>query len=82
MTHQVVLSEQAKTFPKGIYEHYKGNRYEVLTIAFNEATLEEYVVYKELYGEGRVWLRPLRVFCEEVRMGNGTVPRFRYVYTS
>ena len=69
MTHQIV--------PQGIYEHYKGNRYQVLTTALNEATLEEYVVYKELHGEGRVWLRPLTAFCETVQIENGAVPRFR-----
>ena len=57
---------------KGIY---KGNRYELLYIANHSETLEKMVVYKALYGEGEVWVRPLSMWEEEV---NG-VPRFEFI---
>lgn len=51
---------------KGIYKHFKGNEYEVLGIGYHSETQEEYVVYRALYGEGKMWVRPLPMFIEEV----------------
>ena len=51
---------------KGIYEHYKGNWYELLYVANHSETLEKMVVYKALYGEGEIWVRPLSMWDEEV----------------
>ena len=59
----------------GIYEHFKGMRYKVLSLARHSETLEELVVYQQLYGTGDVWVRPLAMFIEEV---NGA-PRFRLI---
>ena len=64
---------------KGIYEHYKGNRYELLYIANHSETLEKMVVYKALYGEGEVWVRPLSMWDEEVIVNGKAVPRFRLI---
>ncbi len=64
---------------KGIYEHYKGNRYELLCIANHSETLEKMVVYKALYGEGEVWVRPASMWAEEVLVNGKTVPRFRLI---
>lgn len=61
----------------GVYEHYKGNRYEVLMVARHSETEEEFVVYRQLYGDGGVWLRPLAMFLESVEVGGRVVPRFR-----
>ena len=63
----------------GIYEHYRGKRYEVLGIAEHEATGEEMVVYRALYGEKKLWVRALNIFLEEVDVDGNKVPRFRYV---
>lgn len=63
----------------GIYRHYKGNNYKVLEIAKHSETLEEMVVYKALYGEGGVWVRPLYMWSEAVTVGDTTVPRFAYI---
>lgn len=53
------FSSLAKTIaPGSIYEHYKGNRYKILAIAFHSETLEELVVYEGLKGD--VWVRPLK----------------------
>lgn len=64
---------------KGIYEHYKGNRYEVLGIAKHSETLEEMVIYRALYGDMDAWVRPLKMFTEEVEVKGEMIPRFKFV---
>ena len=63
----------------GIYEHYKGNRYELIAIANHSETLEKMVVYRALYGEGEYWVRPLSMWEEMVWVNGKQVPRFRYI---
>lgn len=65
--------------PLGRYRHYKGNEYEVLGIARHSETLEELVVYRALYGERGLWVRPKTMFMETVEVGGKAVPRFAYV---
>lgn len=68
------------TYPKpGKYRHYKGNEYELLYIANHSETLEKMVVYKALYGEGEVWVRPLSMWDEDVNVNGVTVKRFTLV---
>ena len=45
--------------PTGRYRHYKGNEYEVIGIARHSETEEDLVVYRKLYGDGSLWVRPL-----------------------
>lgn len=61
----------------GRYRHYKGKDYEVLGVARHSETEEEYVVYRQLYGEGGLWIRPASMFAESVSLGGERVPRFR-----
>ncbi|HMZ55764.1 MAG TPA: DUF1653 domain-containing protein [Nitrospira sp.] len=61
----------------GRYRHYKGKDYEVLGVARHSETEEAYVVYRQLYGEGGLWIRPMTMFSESVSVGNELVPRFR-----
>lgn len=63
----------------GTYRHYKGKEYEVLGTATHSETGEEVVVYRALYGAYGLWVRPLAMFCESVRVGEEVVPRFLYV---
>ena len=63
----------------GIYEHYKGNRYELITVANHSETLEKMVVYKALYGEGEYWVRPLSMWEELVEVNGEQIPRFKYI---
>ncbi|MBD5404956.1 DUF1653 domain-containing protein [bacterium] len=63
----------------GIYKHYKGNLYEVLAIVKHSETLEDMVVYKALYGEGLVWVRPLSMFEEEIIKDNVRIKRFELI---
>lgn len=57
---------------KGIYKHFKGNKYELLEIATHSETLEQMIVYRALYGEGGVWVRPLTMWNEQVEV-NGEI---------
>lgn len=45
-----------------VYRHFKGKYYIVIDIAFHSETQEQYVVYRQLYGEGKLWVRPLDMF--------------------
>ena len=63
---------------KGIYKHYKGNKYELLYIANHSETLEKMVVYKALYGDGEIWVRPLAMWDELVLVDGKKVPRFEF----
>ncbi len=74
------LSKEATQLKPGMYEHYKGNRYEVIGVARNSESLEECVVYRALYGDRDLWVRPLKMFLEFVFIEErGEVPRFRYI---
>lgn len=61
----------------GRYRHYKGNEYEVIGIARHSETEEEYVVYRALYGERGLWIRPAAIFEEEVEVNGKRVRRFQ-----
>ncbi len=64
---------------KGIYEHYKGNKYELIEIANHSETLEKMVIYKALYGEGEYWVRPLSMWEELVEVNGEKIARFKYI---
>ena len=63
----------------GTYRHYKGNLYEVIGVARHSETLEEMVVYRALYGDGGLWVRPLAMFCETVVIDGREIPRFEWM---
>ncbi len=69
--------------PIGRYKHYKGKYYEVLGLARHSETLEELVVYQALYrsefGEGALWVRPRKMFFEQITIDGQQKPRFQYV---
>ena len=60
----------------GRYRHFKGNEYFVLGIARHSETLEEMVVYKALYGEGDIWVRPLSIWLEPAVKDGKEIERF------
>ena len=64
---------------EGRYRHYKGNQYIVIGVARHSETDEELVVYRQDYGEKRLWVRPLALFLESVEVGGKQMPRFQYV---
>ena len=63
----------------GKYRHFKGNEYQVLYIAKHSETQEEMVVYKALYGDGGVWVRPASMWNEEIERDGKTYKRFTFV---
>ncbi len=63
----------------GKYRHFKGMEYEVIAIAKHSETLEEMVVYKALYGDGDVWVRPASMWDEVVERDGKTLKRFTYL---
>ena len=70
--------------PLGIYEHYKGKRYEVLGVGKHTETLDDVVIYRSLYaseefGDFALWVRPLSMFLEYVILDENKVPRFRFL---
>jgi hypothetical protein len=74
------FSKRALKLPLGIYEHYKGNRYEVLGVSRHSETYEELVVYRGQYGSHDLWVRPLNSFLDNVTLPDGkVVERFRLV---
>ena len=60
----------------GVYRHFKGNLYELIGVAKHSETLEPMVVYKALYGEGGLWVRPAAMWTEYVERADYQGPRF------
>ena len=63
----------------GIYEHYKGPRYKVIDTVRHSETEELMVLYRTMYGDEDLWVRPHAMFFEEVTINSNTVPRFKYI---
>ena len=70
---------KSNSIPQGIYRHYKGNLYQVLHTAHHSETEEALVIYRCLYGEYGVWVRPLEMFTETVVVEGQSVPRFELI---
>jgi hypothetical protein len=65
--------------PPGRYRHFKGGLYEVIGVARHSETHELLVVYRPLYNESGLWVRPLAMFTESVTVDGRSVPRFARV---
>ena len=78
-TSKKIMTKQLQTIPQGIYRHYKGSLYQVLHTAQHSETQEALVVYRCLYGEYGVWVRPLSMFSETVEVEGKQVPRFELI---
>ena len=67
----------------GKYKHYKGDTMEVIGTALHSETLEEFVVYRHITGERadekHYWVRPSKMFIEEIEINGKKVPRFEYI---
>ena len=64
---------------KGKHRHFKGGEYEVIDIAYHSETGEEMVVYKALYGEGKVWVRPTSMWNDTIEREGVTYRRFTFI---
>lgn len=63
----------------GKYRHFKGNEYEVIGLARHSETQEELVVYRALYGERGLWVRPASMWNETVERNGKAFTRFTYI---
>jgi len=63
----------------GKYKHYKGKEYQVIGMARNSETLEEMVVYKQLYGDFGLWVRPATMWNETVIVDGEEYKRFEFI---
>ena len=68
--------------PPGLYRHYKGNLYEVVDTVRHSETLEPMTLYRALYGERGLWVRPAAMFTEEVVNDGIQLARFAKVETT
>ncbi|MDE4455364.1 DUF1653 domain-containing protein [Psychrobacter sp. DAB_AL62B] len=75
------MTQKIQTIPQGIYRHYKGSLYQVLHTAKHSETEEMLVVYRCLYGEYGVWVRPIAMFNETVTIDGKELPRFELIKT-
>lgn len=67
-----------KAIQPGRYRHYKGQLYQVIDVARHSETEELLVVYRCLYGERSLWVRPLEMFLSTVEVNGARVPRFAW----
>lgn len=64
------------TLMPGRYRHYKGGEYDVVDVVRHSETLEPHVLYRALYGEGALWVRPYAMFVERIEIDGRLQPRF------
>ena len=76
---KMTYEEALTVIPNGRYRHFKGNEYEVIGIARHSETMEPMVVYKALYGEGGIWVRPADMWIETVERDGERKPRFEKI---
>ena len=75
----MTYEEAKQTIPLGRYRHFKGNEYEVIGIARHSETEEPMVIYKALYGDGGLWIRPAAMWNESVERDGNTYMRFKKI---
>ena len=75
----MTYEEAIQTILPGRYRHFKGNEYEVISIARHSETEEPLVVYRALYGDRGVWVRPAEMWTETVEREGKNCPRFALV---
>ena len=73
------MNNSQKEIKPGKYKHYKGKDYQVIGVAQHSEDGTHLVVYKPLYGEQSLWVRPLDMFAEDVIIEGEPIPRFAFV---
>ena len=75
----MTYEEAVKTIAIGKYKHFKGNEYEVISIARHSETTEPVVVYRALYGDRGVWVRPAEMWNETIERDGQAYQRFERI---
>ncbi len=75
----MTFEEAVDAIPSGRYRHFKGNEYEVIGIARHSETEEPMVVYRALYGDGGLWVRPASMWNEEITRNGKPCRRFEKI---
>jgi hypothetical protein len=73
------MTDKKSELRPGRYRHYKGRDYQVIDLARHSETEEQMVVYRCLYGDRSLWVRPLAMFRETVEVAGEQVPRFAFI---
>lgn len=73
------MKQNSHSIKPGKYRHFKGNHYRVEGCAKHSETQEVYVVYRPLYGEQELWIRPLSMFTQRVEHQGEELARFEYI---
>ncbi len=76
MSHEEMQIPEIK---KGKYRHFKGNLYELLDIVHHSESQEPLVLYRALYGEHGLWVRPLAMFFETIERDGQQIQRFQHI---
>ena len=77
--NEIGMRVAEREIPLGRYRHFKGNEYEVLMLAYHSETEEIMVVYRALYGDRSVWIRPSTMWLDEVERDGRKQKRFTYL---
>ena len=77
--NKVIMAEEWQEMIGREFRHFKGNLYRLEGFAKDSETLEEMVVYRALYGEGELWVRPAKMFFETIERDGKTMKRFELV---
>ena len=70
------MTEEERKLIGRTFRHFKGNRYRLEGFAKDSETTEEMVIYRQLYGEGSLWVRPAKMFFETIERDGKTIKRF------
>ena len=79
MSNDLPALPSLPSFPLGRYRHYKGGEYEVIGVVRHSETLEPMVLYRALYGEAGLWVRPFAMFVEQVEHNGERRARFALI---
>lgn len=72
-------SNTAETLQPGFYRHYKGRYYQLLAVVRHSEEEAPYALYRALYGDFGLWVRPLAMFCEQVNINGEPIARFGFI---
>lgn len=73
------MSDKVSLPPEGLYQHFKGAHYRLLSIGRHSETEEQFAIYHPVGRPNEIWLRPLAMFCQSVLHEGRQCPRFRYL---